>query len=115
MLKQNLILLSIVGGLAIAPLLIHRDGTAEFSGADGQAEALITEINPDYKPWFAPIWEPPSGEIESLLFSLQAALGAGLVGFYFGRRSARGTGPEKADRTPDAGNQDAKTLAKRAA
>ncbi len=36
----------------------------------------------------APLWEPPSGEIESLLFALQAAIGAGLVGFYFGRRSA---------------------------
>lgn len=115
MLKQNLILIAAVAGLAVAPLFIHRDGKAEFSGSDGQAEALITEIRPDYQPWFSPLWEPPSGEIESLLFSLQAALGAGLVGFYFGRRSARGTGPEKADKTPDAGNQDAKTLAKRAA
>lgn len=115
MMKQNLILLSLVGGLAIAPLLIHRDGTAEFTGSDGQAEALITEINPDYKPWFTPLWEPPSGEIESLLFSLQAAIGAGLVGFYFGRRSARSDRPAKADRATGPGNSDARTIAKQAA
>ncbi|CEO90262.1 hypothetical protein SSCH_790007 [Syntrophaceticus schinkii] len=30
------------------------------------------------------IWEPPSGEIESLLFALQAAIGAGFIGYYFG-------------------------------
>lgn len=89
MLKKNLLLLGIVVALAIAPLYIHRDGTALFGGADNAAQNLITEIHPDYKPWFTPIWEPPSGEVASLLFALQAALGAGLIGFYFGRRSAR--------------------------
>ncbi|NLN22191.1 MAG: cobalt ABC transporter substrate-binding protein CbiN, partial [Syntrophomonadaceae bacterium] len=29
-------------------------------------------------------WEPPSGEIESLLFALQAAIGAGFIGYYLG-------------------------------
>ncbi len=33
-----------------------------------------------------PLWEPPSPEIESLLFAVQAALGAGVLGYYFGRR-----------------------------
>lgn len=88
MLKQNLLILAAVAALAIAPLVIHRNGGAAFGGADNNAAALVTTINPDYKPWFTPIWEPPSGEVASLLFSLQAALGAGLIGFYFGRRSA---------------------------
>ncbi|MDI6906956.1 MAG: energy-coupling factor ABC transporter substrate-binding protein [Thermoanaerobacterales bacterium] len=66
------------------------DSKAEmFTGADGRAEEMIMEIRPDYKPWIKPIWEPPSGEIESLLFALQAALGAGFIGYYFGRRKAR--------------------------
>ncbi len=39
----------------------------------------------DYEPWFSNIWEPPSGEIESMLFALQAALGAGFIGYFFGR------------------------------
>nr|WP_281375691.1 energy-coupling factor ABC transporter substrate-binding protein [Gellertiella hungarica] len=99
--KQNLILIAAVAGLAVAPLFIHRDGKAEFSGSDGQAEALITEIRPDYQPWFSPLWEPPSGEIESLLFALQAAVGAGLIGFYFGRRSAT----PKTPRSPSAENR----------
>ena len=38
------------------------------------------------------MWTPPSKEIESLLFSLQAALGAGLLGYYVGLRRGRGEG-----------------------
>lgn len=94
MLKRNLWMLFAVVALAILPLIIHHGGDAEFSGADGEAEAVITEIQPDYEPWAAPVWEPPSGEIESLLFALQAALGAGLVGFYFGRRTSPAKRPD---------------------
>jgi cobalt/nickel transport protein len=81
-LLKNLILISIVVGLAVIPLFIVKD--AEFGGADGQAEEAITEINSSYKPWFSPVWEPPSGEIESLLFALQAAIGAGVIGYGLG-------------------------------
>lgn len=95
MLKRNLLMLAGVVALAILPLVIHHGGDAEFAGADGEAEALIGQIQPDYKPWATPLWEPPSGEIESLLFALQAAIGAGLVGFYFGRRSAPARTPDK--------------------
>ena len=35
-------------------------------------------------PWFSSFFEPASGEIESLLFASQAALGAGIVGYYIG-------------------------------
>ncbi|SMD19292.1 energy-coupling factor ABC transporter substrate-binding protein [Rhizobium sp. RU36D] len=94
MLKRNLLLLSLVILLAILPLVIHHGGDAEFGGADGEAEVAITEIQPDYQPWAAPLWEPPSGEIESLLFALQAAIGAGLIGFYFGRRTSPSKRPD---------------------
>ena len=50
MMKRNLVLLALVVMLAIAPLLIHPPGTAEFAGADGQAELVIGEIAPDYVP-----------------------------------------------------------------
>jgi len=80
--KKNLILILLVVLLAIVPLFMNRG--AEFGGADGQAEEVITQINPDYQPWFSSVWEPPSGEIESLLFALQAALGAGFIGYYIG-------------------------------
>ena len=52
-------------------------------------ETAITEINPDYKPWFSSIYEPESGEIESLLFAVQAAIGAGIVGFVLGRITSK--------------------------
>lgn len=79
---KNLVLIFIVVALAVFPLVVNKN--AEFGGADGQAEAVITELHPDYQPWFSSIWEPPSGEIESLLFALQAALGAGFIGYYVG-------------------------------
>lgn len=56
---------------------------ADWSGADGQGMELIEE-NLNYEPWADPIWEPPSGEIESLLFALQAAIGSLIMGYYFG-------------------------------
>ena len=62
---------------------------AEFAGADGLADEAISEINPDYEPWFSPIFEPKSGEIESLLFALQAAIGAGIIGFITGRMTKK--------------------------
>ncbi|MDY0266899.1 MAG: energy-coupling factor ABC transporter substrate-binding protein [Methanimicrococcus sp.] len=57
---------------------------SEFGGADGEAEDLIGEIDPDYEPWFEPFWEPPGGETESLLFCLQGAIGALIIGLFFG-------------------------------
>jgi cobalt/nickel transport protein len=61
----------------------------EWSGADEKAEEAISEINPAYEPWFSPIWEPPSGEIESLFFSLQAAFGALIIGYVLGYNKAK--------------------------
>lgn len=83
--------------LAVYPLMTVRSArsapgqkTVElFSGADSQAEAVIGQIAPDYQPWAAPLWKPPSSEIESLLFSLQAAIGAGFIGYVVGRRRER--------------------------
>ena len=65
---------------------------AEFGGADGQAEDVIAQLDPGYEAWFHPIWEPPSGEIESLLFALQAALGTGFICFYLGYQIGRTKG-----------------------
>ncbi len=84
--KKNLILILTVVVIVIAPLLFFKN--AEFAGADGLAEEQITQINPDYKPWFESVLVPASGEIESLLFALQAAIGAGIVGFVLGKITA---------------------------
>lgn len=80
--KKNLLLMAMVAILVILPLILNSG--AEFGGADGAAEEMITTLHPDYEPWFQSIWEPPSGEIESLLFALQAAIGAGFIAYFFG-------------------------------
>ena len=80
--KTNLLLILLAIIIMIVPLFIKKG--AEFEGADDQAEDVIGEIDPDYEPWFDALWEPPSGEIESLLFSVQVAIGAGLIGYIFG-------------------------------
>lgn len=73
--------------IAVVPLVWIKD--SEFSGADGEAEAVIAEISPGYTVWFESLLEPPGGETESLLFCLQAALGAGVIGLGFGYLIAR--------------------------
>ncbi|MFD9292529.1 energy-coupling factor ABC transporter substrate-binding protein [Streptomyces sp. NPDC060030] len=96
--KINALLLTVVAALAVLPLALGLgDGEEEpFTGADAQAETAITEIDPDYEPWFSPLYEPPSGEIESALFALQAALGAGVLAYYFGLRRGRRQGELRA-------------------
>ncbi|AVZ31007.1 energy-coupling factor ABC transporter substrate-binding protein [Nodularia spumigena] len=79
---NNWLLILAVIILAVAPLIFIRD--AEFNGADGEAEAAIGEVQPSYEPWFQPVFEPPSGEVESLLFTSQAAVGAGVIGYVIG-------------------------------
>ena len=81
--KNNIILLIIAVLLVILPLAFNPG--AEYGGADGEAETAINEIKPEYEPWFSGIYEPPSGEIESLLFSTQAAIGAGVIGYVIGK------------------------------
>ena len=89
---QNLILLIAVVLLAVVPLWLVQKPAPDadgkpvelFAGADDKAKDLIGEISPDYQQWFEPLIEPASGEIASLLFALQAALGAGFIGYYLG-------------------------------
>lgn len=83
----NLILILLVVLISIIPLFITP--YAEFGGTDYEAELAITELQSDYEPWFEPLFEPPSGEIESLIFALQAAFGASVLSFGFGYLKGR--------------------------
>ena len=82
-----LVLVLICAAILIFPLMTIRD--SEFGGADGAAEEAIAQVDPDYEPWAESILEPPGGETESLLFCLQTALGAVVIGFGFGYLVAR--------------------------
>jgi cobalt transport protein len=102
--RSTMLILAAIVLLVLLPLVMPLPKGLEepFTGSDGQAEGVITQLAPHYQPWFQPFWEPPSGEIESLLFALQAALGAGVICYYFGlkhgeRRQRRREGSAPAD------------------
>jgi cobalt/nickel transport protein len=86
--SNGLIILAVIV-LAILPLIFIE---GEYGGADGEAEAAIGEIQPNYQPWFNPVLELPSGEVESLLFVSQAAIGAGIIGYVIGLYKGRRQG-----------------------
>jgi len=70
----------------------HGEEDGYFGGADDAAGEKIAELTGKSEEeivWFNPIWEPPSGEIESLLFALQAAIGAIIIGYFIGYNKAK--------------------------
>ncbi|MCX6465973.1 MAG: energy-coupling factor ABC transporter substrate-binding protein [Pseudonocardiales bacterium] len=90
----NWLLVLAVLVIAVIPLAFIGSETA-FGGADGVAVERIEADHPGYEPWFSPLFEPEA-ETASTLFALQAAIGAGFLGYLFGalntrRRLGRGT------------------------
>ncbi|OLL76042.1 Additional substrate-specific component CbiN of cobalt ECF transporter [Pseudonocardia sp. Ae263_Ps1] len=87
-----LLVVAVVALFAIPVLFVP----GEYSGADGQAGEAIEASG--YEPWFSPVWEPPSGESESGIFALQAAAGAGVLGYCLGvaRTRSRQRGADSA-------------------
>lgn len=64
---------------------------SEFGGTDSAAEGVITDVTGGYEPWIDNLgFEPPGGETESLLFALQAAIGALVIGYFFGYYRGKG-------------------------
>lgn len=95
--RQNGLIIAAIILLIALPLwlaphpAVGPDGQAgeAFAGSDNQAQAAIAEIAPGYVRWFEPLLEPASGQIESLLFALQAAIGAGIIGYWLGASVTR--------------------------
>lgn len=64
--------------------------TAEFGGSDDAGSTVVEEIDPDYEVHSTPLIEnilgrELPGEVESLLFCLQTAIGVGIIAFFMGR------------------------------
>jgi cobalt/nickel transport protein len=78
--------------LTLSPLLLVK---ADFEGADEITQEKITSLNPNYKPWFKPILEHPSTEIETLLFVAQGSVGSGIIGYVIGLYKGRKEAKEK--------------------
>lgn len=78
---------AIIAILCIGTLYYGAGQGFEFGGADDGAEDVVDQVDPDYDPWTSGIWgdyELP-GETESLLFALQATIGALIIGYFIGR------------------------------
>lgn len=88
--KYTLEALAVIAILAFCGVFLYTSSTltgAEFAGSDNVGSGLIAQLSGKSVEDFAPLipqWEPPSGEIESCLFALQAALGGIFVGGVFG-------------------------------
>jgi cobalt/nickel transport protein len=89
--KHYAILIIAVVVLFVAPLVLLPG--AEFGGADSGAEQAISDSG--YVPWFHSIWTPPSSEIETLLFSVQAAIGAMIIGYFIGNERGKRAAEKK--------------------
>ena len=83
--KRNIILLVLVVAICIAPMIMY-SGLGEdegyFSGTDDVASGVVEESGYEPNPFI--LWEPPSPEIESLLFAVQAAIGGIILGYFIG-------------------------------
>ena len=88
--KKTVVSLLIIAVLiAIIPLFALKG--AAFGGSDDAGSQVVTEITgTEYEPWFTPVMETwiggeLPGEIESLLFCVQTAIGVGIIAFFMGR------------------------------
>jgi len=78
--KLELIVLVLIILFAAQFFYISSTTNSKYGGADDKPEQAIHDITGGtYKPIAKPIWEPPSGEIDSLIFALQAAFGAKIL------------------------------------
>lgn len=94
--KKNIILLCLAAAIILFPLAYYNGLTEEegyFTGSDGQGPEYLESQG--YEPWIEPIWSPPSGEVEVLFFSLQAAIGALIIGYFVGYYNGLAKGRRK--------------------
>lgn len=99
--KNLLVNLGLIAGVVVI-FLVSFLMAPRPSGPDDEAfagtDAVVTQVIEDegYEPWLQPIFEPGSGEIESGLFALQAALGAGVLGYVLGNLRGRNKARQEA-------------------
>jgi len=88
--------LGILLTVAMFVLAVVVNPNAAFGGTDDLVRSIIQRINPGYSSWFAPIWEPKP-EIATLLFAVQAAIGAFVIGYFVGYMRAKSKAQKEKD------------------
>lgn len=88
--RVNGLLLLAAGVLVFLPLSYAASPERDFPGTDNEAVRVVSELRPEYKPWFSPIFKPPRLEIERLLFGVQAAFGAAIMAYCIAHLRAPG-------------------------
>ncbi len=94
---RNGVMIAVIAALSILPLFIVKqpdtgpDGVRveQFKGTDDLATTAVRTLAPGYKPWFNSVFKTPGSEIDTLLLALQAAIGAGFLGYYIGYSRGR--------------------------
>ena len=89
MFKRKLEVLTLVTLIAFVGLFIitSAGGTHEFTGSDDVGSDMIANLTGHSVDSFTPLipqYVPPSGEIESTLFAIQATFGGLVVGLVLG-------------------------------
>ena len=98
------VLLVVLAAAIFVLALVMGTRSGDFGGTDAAATETIEKSDPDYKPWFEPFWTQPGGEVESGLFAMQAALGAGFLGFVLGTFRERRKNRDAASGVASAGS-----------
>ena len=80
-----IIIIGLVLAIFIVPFVINAG--QDFSGTDGQGPDQITESG--YIPWIKPLGYVPDATGEIVIFSLQVAIGALIIGYFVGYMRAK--------------------------
>jgi len=83
-LMYSVIIIAVLA-LFIVPFLLNPEG--EFGGTDGQGPDAIEESG--YGPWIEPMGYQPDDLGERVFFSIQVAIGSGILGFFVGHEMGK--------------------------
>jgi cobalt/nickel transport protein len=83
---------ALIVGICASAFIISPSGS--FGGTDDQGPEKVHQIDPNYVVWFHSLWTPPP-ETEALLFAVQAAIGASIIGFFIGNERGKRVALEK--------------------
>ncbi len=76
----NVAVLTLLAAVVILAFLTG--STTEFAGSDATATQLLEDTG--VEPWFSPMVELGSGELEAGMFAIQAAIGGTILGYCIG-------------------------------